>query len=228
MWKASVSLTETTSTATSQIMPTLPKEAFKLHGGCFCKAITYTVSIPELEARPLLGRAITDSFGPKTEVSERLPLISLDHCNSCRRVAGSILQCWLIIPISWATFLLLPRSVDPKSPNAAESLIITPTLDVLKGKKDLIETTYLKTFATSEQVARVFCGNCGTHLTFLDVEDAQSATKWGGYFDIAVGTLEKQSVEMDGFMPYRQGHLVDGIGWVKRLVDDGARSMDEK
>ena len=68
-----------------------------------------------------------------------------------------------------------------------------------------METTHLKTFATSNDVSRVFCGNCGTHLTFLQVAENQGGTKWGGHFDIAVGTLEQESVEMKGFVSHRQG-----------------------
>src|ERR1700712_366835 len=94
-------------------MGTLPKEPFTLKGGCFCKAITYTLSVPALESRPLIDRPLASLIGPQNEVNERLPWIALDHCNSCRRVSSAIVQSYVIVPLSWAQFSLLPRSVDP-------------------------------------------------------------------------------------------------------------------
>ncbi len=40
-----------------------------------------------------------------------------------------------------------------------------------------------------------------------------------------VGTLDEESVGMEGFRPSYKAWLEEGIPWVKRLLDDGEKSL---
>jgi hypothetical protein len=48
---------------------------------------------------------------------------------------------------------------------------------------------------------------------------------WGEYFDVAVGTFEKDSVEMDGMRPGRESWVGDGIEWVGRILKRGEKEL---
>ena len=116
-------------------------------------------------------------------------------------------------------FSLLPKP----SPDAPQPARLEPeTIDVLKGEKELLETTYLSHFQSSDEVHRTFCAKCGTHLTFHHTEAPKSGYEhWPPHFDIAVGSMDKECLEMEGFGPRRQGWYEDGVGWLKRLFRDG-------
>jgi hypothetical protein len=47
----------------------------------------------------------------------------------------------------------------------------------------------------------------------------------GMFFDIAAGTLDKESVEMEGFGPVMQAWKDDGIPWAVRLVSEGKKGL---
>lgn len=199
-------------------MATLPTTPFTLSGGCFCNAVKYTISVPELASRPLLPKTPKFPIGPQTEVSQRLPIISIDHCNSCRRVSGGVIQSWFICLQRWTTFSLLPRS-GTSTENEAR---ITPAtaIEALRPGKEILESTYLSYFSSSKDVHRTFCGKCGTGLTFhYSGEDDDAAEQWGPYFDIALGTLDEESVKIEGLRPTRHGHCDDAIGWAKEMVE---------
>jgi hypothetical protein len=211
-------------------MASLPSTPFTLTGGCFCNAIRYTLSVPSLSSRPEIPKAAPIKshpvLGAQNEITEHLPIISLDHCNSCRRIAGAVVECWFICPQSWMEFALLPRSPDDsperKLPSESATYINPDVFDVLTGDKKLLETTYLSHFSSSENVHRTFCGRCGTHLTFHFPRKSESAySVWPPIFDIAVGTMDQESLEMEGFGARRQGWHQEGVGWVKRLFRDG-------
>ncbi|KFY74610.1 hypothetical protein V499_05357 [Pseudogymnoascus sp. VKM F-103] len=203
-------------------MAALPTTPFTLAGGCFCKAVTYTVSVPDVASRPTLPKPPKFPLGPQTEDCERLPIISIDHCNSCRRIAGTVIQSWFICLQSWTTFYLLPRFTSTRTGASAEILRVRTTAEALIPDKDILETTYLSYFSSSKDVHRTFCGRCGTGLTYhYSGEDDEMAAedKWGPYFDIALGTLDEESTKVEGLRPTRHGHCDDGIGWVKEMVE---------
>ena len=211
--------------AVTTIMESLPAHAFDIHGGCFCKAVTYTVSVPALESRPFTRDPPVRPYGPQTETLKRLPIIALDHCNSCRRIAGSILECWFICPHSWTQFFLLLRSSSHPTSGALASSgqarqVKPSTQEVLTPDKDLEHETYLKGFQSSEGANRTFCGRCGTNLTFYWSGEDDPPDGWGPHFDVAVGTLEKESVEMQGMRPGRESWWKDGIPWVQEMIGE--------
>ncbi|KAL2067645.1 hypothetical protein VTL71DRAFT_15741 [Oculimacula yallundae] len=206
-------------------MPTLPETPFELNGGCFCSAIRYKISVPELELRPKVDSNPKAEISPPNKVSERLPMISLDHCTSCRRIAGAIIESWIIIPQAWVQFALQPRTNASTSP---DQLIKPTTIEYLMPDKAIQEKTYLTYFESSETSNRTFCGKCGTHLTFYysgTPGEQSMRNKWGPYFDVAGGTLDKESLEMEGYKPGRHVWADDGIDWVKKLLKEGENSL---
>jgi hypothetical protein len=205
---------------------TLPKTPFQLHGGCFCSAIRYTISVPELSERkplPKTSANLIRFFVPPNEVNERMPIISLDHCNSCRRVPGIIVESWIICPPSWVEFTLQPReSGDEKE----KEVIKVESMAYLQEDKTLAERTWVTHFKSSEHGNRTFCGKCGTHLTLFKTNSASPLKQLlGPFFDIANGTLDKESLGMEGFGPAMQVWQDDGIPWVVQLVNEGKKSL---
>jgi hypothetical protein len=199
---------------------------YTLCGGCFCNAISYTISVPSLSSRPLIPTAPKYPIGPQNDVTERLPLISLDHCTSCRRVSGAIVQGWFICPQAWVEFSLEPRSENNQTDQGPSADRIKPpsTFDFAKPGKELLENSYLSYFSSSKDVHRTFCGRCGTHLTYYcSEEDNKMVEKWGLYFDIHLGTLEKEGLAR--LRPCRHEWWDDGIGWIQKLLTDGEASF---
>ncbi len=99
-------------------------------------------------------------------------------------------------------------------------------MEYLETDKSLAERTYLTHFKSSEHANRTFCGKCGTHLTFLRIGSITPLRETLGlFFDIAVGTLDKESVEMEGLAPGMQAWANDGISWVVKLLTDGKKSL---
>jgi hypothetical protein len=209
-------------------MPNLPKESFTLTGGCFCSAIRYTISVPSLEERPKIPSMPQREIHPPNEVTSHMPMISLDHCTSCRRSPGSIVECWFICPQSWITFSLLPRYTDNRTPSSPDEYIQPTTIGVLKGEEEVVEASWLRHFVKNEGCNRTFCGRCGTHLSFHYSGEPREMSKragWPPIFDVPVGTLDKESVEMEGFRPSYKVWLDEGIPWVKRLLEEGQKSL---
>jgi hypothetical protein len=206
----------------------LPKTPFQLNGGCFCSAIRYTISVPELSERreiPKFGATPDRLLTPLNEVNERMPIVTLDHCNSCRRVPGVILDSWVICPPSWVEFTLQPRISSLESPDEKEPFKVE-ALAYLMEATSWPERTYITHFKSSECSNRTFCGKCGTHLTFwFDGPKSPLRQALGDFFDIATGTLDKESVEIEGFSPIMQMWADDGINWVTKLVNEGKKGL---
>lgn len=209
-------------------MSLLPDRAIVLKGGCFCSAVRYVVQIPALEDRPLAPGALpavlpkhqtdspvqsdTDSVKRVTK-DTRFPLIELDHCHSCRRACGSILQSWFICTEDWVHFELeLQKDGTSKS---------FPTLQVVNPPKDVQEATFIRHYSGTAESERTFCGRCGTPLTFFFSGDRGQAWTLPPIFDIALGTLDQESFEAEGVQPDRQGWWSDGTAWVQHLLRNG-------
>lgn len=96
--------------------------------------------------------------------------------------------------------------------------------------KTIQEKTYLTYFSSSEESNRTFCGKCGTHLTFYNSGPPGKVAKegkWGPYFDVASGTIDREFLEMEGFKPSRRVWDDDGIEWVKKLLKEGEGSLKD-
>ncbi|TVY62787.1 hypothetical protein LSUE1_G008446, partial [Lachnellula suecica] len=188
-------------------MSSLPLNPFTITGGCFGTVITYTLSIPSLSDRPKIPEILLKNnrnltLDAQNEITARLPITQLDHCNSCRRTAGAIVQCWFVFPQSWMQFSLLPKeSSEPEIKRVKPQ-----TVDVIKGDEKLLDNTYLSHFRSSEFAHRTFCGRCGTNLTFhfSGKSKVQCFEDWPPIFDVAVGSMDQESVELEGLRPRTQ------------------------
>jgi hypothetical protein len=215
-------------------MAFLPPTSMNLTGGCLCRAIRYKINIPEILSRPLHPTAAPIPMpmpsGTVESKPTRLPLIELDHCTSCRLAAGSIIQSWVVCPLSWVEWHLVskhaPQDEEP-IPNAPpprpkeEDYSPYSTIQITTPSPSVLKSTFLSIFTSSENVHRAFCSRCGTSLTYYYGGPKPGWTLPEKNFNVALGTLDEECLEMEGIRPERHGWWTDGIGWVKRLVRGG-------
>ncbi|KAK0118504.1 hypothetical protein ONS95_007396 [Cadophora gregata] len=197
-------------------MPPLPSTPLTLHGGCDCTSIRYTITIPALPSRPI---AYTD---PTTGEVSRYPQSFLDHCNRCRRVSGSIIPAWITVPQEWVTWtqICIP---DNKIENTTAELVHVPEQDD-KNEKNGNSTGKLPVtnYISSPGVRRSFCSICGTNLAFVNLErDMGGEGRRVATVDIVLGSLERESLEVEGMWPERHEYWDSGVEWIKRLVTEG-------
>ncbi|KAG8629504.1 hypothetical protein KVT40_003369 [Elsinoe batatas] len=197
-------------------MAFLPTSPVTLEGGCMCKAVRYTVKIPALKERPISAKAVTYHYGKKLDGLTRMPFVTIDHCESCRLSCGGLVQSWMIMPQPWVTFHL--KNPTQMSSSGREY----STKDVIMPSKEVLDSTTVRSYKSSEDVHRTFCGTCGSTLTYGF--DGNETSPYGPILDLTVGTLDRESLESDGFRVDRQGWWDDGICWIRDLFrncDDG-------
>jgi hypothetical protein len=200
----------TTISSLRVTMSYLPQEAFTLHGGCDCRAIRYTISIPAFPSRPILSTP--DLSGREI----RPPEIFFDHCNKCRRVSGALLQAWLSCPQEWLEWHITRGNEN----SDLSTLPNIATSDLIKSKPG--ESTFTH-YASSKEVTRSFCGKCGTNLLY--VFEGRIKENPTPIVDIVLGSLDSESLERPGVRPDRHFYWDSGVEWVKRLVADGDTSL---
>jgi len=209
-------------------MAFLAPEPLKLNGGCLCSAIRYTIKVPHLDSRPLWPGALPTPIDKEGQTVEtRLPLIDIDHCKSCRRACGGLIQCWFICPQSWVEFKLQPRTgfrqaSHAESINSADAVPYA-CADIANPVPKTIDGTYLGHYLSSPNVHRCFCTRCGTGLTWSTSRDRGPEWKLGDIVDIAVGTLDQESIER--VRPDRHGWFDHGTGWIKEMVTGGDQGL---
>lgn len=187
-------------------MAFLPPSNLSLTGGCFCGAAKYTITIPALSERPLVPNAAPVSTSPTETTPTRLPIITLDHCQTCRRVSGAIITCWLIVPPSWLTWTLLNRDGSERRDIPAVE-VCGPADAGTQGDH------YVQHFRSSDRVIRTFCERCGTHLTYYGLRRHGTP---GAFVDVSVGSLDAGSFEV--VRPERHNWWENGVEWVRELV----------
>jgi hypothetical protein len=229
-------------------MSSLPPGPLSLTGGCSCSAIRYTISIPAVAQRDLFThqQSASTSSGhqpqhhhsssgpsapssPTATAAPRLPFVTIDHCQDCRRATGTVLQAWLICPRPWVSFRLQPRPADdsreasyadPFSPTEAFPracpAVVSPDPDLLVG-------SYLACFQSSPDVRRCFCARCGTTLTYAYTGPAGAGAEMPPLVDVALGSLDGECLA--GVRPERHCWWDDGVDWVKRMVWKGDTSL---
>jgi hypothetical protein len=203
-------------------MTSLSDSAVELHGGCFCSSIRYTIKIPVAELRPTHPNAT-----PEAAEKTRFPLIELDHCTSCRRSTGSIIQSWIVLPKSWVSWSLIPKSSgdahgEPIEPPKQEEYRRFSSQDIVEPTEELCRSTYWSQYVSSPDVHRGFCGRCGTTLTYCYTGPKPGWTLPERNFDVSLGSLDNESLER--VRPERHGWWTDGIGWVREMLRFGDQS----
>ncbi|PVH73828.1 hypothetical protein DL98DRAFT_519692 [Cadophora sp. DSE1049] len=188
-------------------MAPLPPQGLTLHGGCDCSSIRYTITIPPLSSRPI---AFTDKT---TGEEHRFPQSFLDHCNRCRRVSGSIIPAWITVPQDWVEWT--QTSVSGKK-------IASKMGDLVKvPNKDEPSSLPVMNYISSPGVRRSFCGKCGTNLAFVNLGRDMGGEGKIATVDIVLGSLDRESLEVEGVWPERHEYWDSGVEWIKRLVTEG-------
>ena len=191
----------------------LPKTAFAIHGGCGCGAIRYTVNVPEFSCRP---QNPYRTHGVKLDEDLRLPMVTVDHCNDCRRATGAILPMGLVTEISTVEMTCEMRS-DPETRKemSAEELFNFETI----ADHDVFLTCY----KSSEKRSRWFCGRCGSSLAYtIDPGAVPSEWGWPKMLDLWLGTVDREDLDDgDNLAPERQMWCDKGVGWIRRFARNG-------
>ena len=193
-------------------MSYLPKAAVTLTGGCYCKAIRYTIKVPAWEDRPAVPNAVDTPISATEKIQTRMPLVEIDHCSNCRRQAGCLVQCWFISPIAWVEWDLLLTSAS------TEDTLHLSTAGAVGPDKDdpLLPSTFVSRFSCTERASRSFCSRCGTNLAYVSHKYLNTPR---AFVDITVGSLDQESLELA--KPDRHGWWDSGVGWIRTLLSKG-------
>ena len=146
----------------------LPSIAFTIHGGCNCRAMRYTVNIPDLTKRP---QNPYRTPGAKLDEDLRVPMVAVDHCNDCRRATGAILPMFLVTAIETVDVSCVSRG------GASSDRIITAE-ELFRFESVAEKDVYLTFYKSSEGRTRWFCSRCGTSLAYT-VDEGVIPAKWG-------------------------------------------------
>ena len=220
--------TSTQISVSGHKMPSLPDQPFTLTGGCYCQAIRYTISVPELSARPRMPEPleVDKSIGDHDPKSACYPQVETDHCSMCRRIHGSVVVVWFMLLRSWLQLSLLPKGATTSSSiqNDKDSRLQLDTTEVLKGVPDVVNTTFVTMFSSSKDAHRIFCSRCGTHITLWH-DSPDDTPESEQKVDIAFGSLDPEFLEWEALKPVVNGWEVSGIGWVRRWLRDGEQTL---
>ena len=185
-------------------------------GGCYCKAIRYTIKVPRWEDRPAVPGAVDTPISADEKVQTRLPLINIDHCNSCREVSGAMVQVWIISLLDWVKWDVQLEH-DQATTDSSERRILS-TVEAVgpiqEGKTT--PSTYLTRFNRTDQATRTFCSRCGTTLTYLSHKRLNTPA---AFVDITVASLDPEFLEL--VKPDRHNWWDSGVSWAKDLLRHG-------
>lgn len=246
-------------------MAFLPPEPLVLHGGCFCKAIRYTINIPSLEHRPILPGAVETRVHPHLRshseprddgcegetLSTKFPVVVMDHCQCCRAVSGGVVQCWIISPLDWVTWDLLPREPTQKpsyhphkhasdsddraspvqnNPKSEIGWLDVPSIDVVTRETKMEPTTGAATSAIAS--------TDNTYMNYLHSTEKVSrtfcsrcGTNLTFFYDrpasapvppiVDITVGSLDAERMSAIHPDRHNWWESGVPWVQRLLREG-------
>lgn len=123
-----------------------------------------------------------------------------------------------MLPLSWAWFDLLSR-------DGLERIHDFNVQDVLLARETVGQKTYVMGYSGNGASHRPFCGRCGSGVGFYWYAEGEAAGEEGevDVFDVAVGTLDDESLEVvgggddgeGGIGVQRHSHWESGVGWIK-------------
>ena len=200
---------------------TLPDTPVTIHGGCNCRAIRYKISLPPVSERPL-----NPYHEPDTDIGGiRLPMVAIDHCNDCRRATGSVLPFWIAAHLPTVTASV--RSRSGQSADGDEETWLSAA-EVFDRNSSASKDSFLAFYESSKGRVRSFCGRCGTNLTYrMDRPSVPETQEGPEMLDIVLGTVDREDLEKEWFVPERMMWSSFGINWVKRLAREGAGGTPE-
>ncbi|KAL2402561.1 hypothetical protein ABEF93_001104 [Exophiala dermatitidis] len=202
-------------------MSYLPKDALTLTGGCYCKAIRYRINVPAWDHRPAVPGALDTPISPSESVPTKLPVVDIDHCNTCRQVSGAMVQCWFICPVSWVEWDLQPKPSHPDGDQGEREHEKTITLSTPEAvgpdrQGQSRPSTHVGRFCCTDRATRAFCSRCGTHLSYLNHARLNTPA---AFVDVTVGSFDRESLELA--KPDRHGWWDFGVDWIQSLLTKG-------
>lgn len=87
--------------------------------------------------------------------------------------------------------------------------------------KDEPSSLPVTNYISSPGIRRSFCSKCGTNLAFVDLERDMGGGGDVAKVDIVLGSLDRESLEVEGVWPRRQEYWDSGVEWIKKLVTEG-------
>jgi len=190
----------------------LPDHPFTANGGCNCGSIRYRLNVPQFEERPI--SVYCDEHAKSDTV--RFPQILIDHCNDCRRATGCLTPLWIATTVSCIEFSIQARGSTERTWVKGNEILKTEKLDSE-------EFLPLRWYRSSDTKFRGFCEICGTSLCYRSsaLEDG-----WPDMVDFLLGTLDREDLEKDWFIPEREMWWEKGIPWVQDMVRAGTIKND--
>ena len=190
----------------------LPDHPFTVNGGCGCGSIRYRLSIPQFEERPLSMYCDEHAISEKV----RFPQVMVDHCNDCRRATGSLTNFWIATSVPCVEFSIQVQGASEKSWIEGNEILKRENLG---SEKSLA----FRWYRSSSDKFRGFCENCGTNLCYRSSSLPES---WPDMVDFLLGTIDRDDLEKDWFIPEREMWWEMGIPWVQDLVRAGTTKHD--
>ena len=191
----------------------LPPHPLTITGGCNCRSIRYQINVPAFSSRP---KSVYCTPGAAIPDDARIPFITIDHCNDCRRATGALLPFGLVTDVVTAE---LSFNSNPLCP--ASDLWSTP-LDALQTSSTLGH------YHSSAGRNRWFCRKCGTML-FYTLSEGVIPEDWGWpqMLDIWLGTVDRECLEKEYMKPERMLWCEMGVPWIRELARSGAGGVPE-
>ncbi|KAK2756715.1 hypothetical protein FQN54_005161 [Arachnomyces sp. PD_36] len=246
-------------------MVILSPEPLTLHGGCFCRAIRYTINILGLEHRPILPGAVDTRLPPHLRgheappdidnVSEtvptKFPVIPLDHCETCRSVSGGIIQCWIISPLEWVKWDLLPRVPNQKpsyhhpqaasdgddraspvqnNPKSEIRWLDIPSIDVVARETKMGQRTGAST-TTGASTENTYMNYLHSTEKVTRTFCSRCGTNLSFFYDrpasspvppiVDIAVGSLDAESLSAIHPDRHNWWASGVPWVQRLLREG-------
>ena len=120
---------------------------------------------------------------------------------------------WLTVPQEWVEWTLTSIS-GKKVVSRMGDLIRVPN----KAEPSSLPVT---NYISSPGIRRSFCSKCGTNLAFVDLERDMGGGGDVAKVDIVLGSLDRESLEVEGVWPRRHEYWDSGVEWIKKLVTEG-------
>jgi hypothetical protein len=176
--------------------------------------------VPAISKRPL-----NPYHEPGADIGDlRLPMVAIDHCNDCRRATGSVIPMWIAAHLPTVTVSCRSRSASSAD---GDGQTWRPAAEVFDHNNSANEDLFLTFYRSSEGRTRSFCGLCGTNLAYK-VDTAVTQEKgWPEMLDLVLGTVDREDLEKEWFVPERQLLCGYGIAWVRKFARKGAGEVPE-
>jgi hypothetical protein len=119
--------------------------------------------------------------------------------------------------MSWLAFRVSNPEQITESRVLTAAEVVRPNTELDQGQVSV------RWFESSPGRQRMFCGRCGTNLTF-EFEKGRN-DGWPANVDVTVGSLDDEAVERLN-APVGEAHVKDGISWVKEAIASPVKAKE--